>query len=427
MDLSTWAALAAVALATLLLTLHLGGRAPPPTISSPRDTLLPKLSPTEAAALPYPTDLLPGARDVATPYGVMRVYEWGPRDGNKVLFIHGDTTPAPILGPVARDLVDKGCRVMMFGMSIRHGSTPSEARREIATFLQSLVLMSLTIHGPKDLWGRGYTDTPLGVPHDARLFGAQILFAAASSSLSWTGAASGGFSLVGYSLGGGIAMGFAANFPYLINSIILLAPGGIIRRLPDEYESIFYRYPSILPSSFLRNLVGKTLGLRLSHSTLGSSNSRGQSHIGPEIAQEAQVMGTKVLDIPGIVQWQYDNHKGFVHSFVSTHQYGPIQNQHSDWRKVCNTVKCGSPHVSSSNQSSKKSKNKLLVIFGDGDDVIRGKEVSADLLEMIGDPEHLEFKVVAGDHGFPVPKHDEVARHISDFCRLKSGNFSPTQ
>ena len=127
MGLSTWTALAAVALATLMLTLHLGRRAPPQTISSPRDTLLPKLSPTEATALPYPTDLLPGARDVATSYGVMRVYEWGPKDGNKVIFIHGDTTPAPILGPVARDLVDKGCRVMLFGMSIRLGSTSSEA------------------------------------------------------------------------------------------------------------------------------------------------------------------------------------------------------------------------------------------------------------------------------------------------------------
>ena len=126
MSLSTWTALAVVAMVTLSLTLRLGRRTPPQTIPSPRDTLLPKLSPTEAAALPYPTDLLPGARDVATPYGVMRVYEWGPKDGNKVLFIHGDTTPAPILGPVARDLVDKGCRVMMFGMS-RHGSIFSEA------------------------------------------------------------------------------------------------------------------------------------------------------------------------------------------------------------------------------------------------------------------------------------------------------------
>lgn len=56
----------------------------------------------------------------------------------------------------------------------------------------------LTIPGIKDLWGRGYSDTPLGIPHDSRLFGLQIFFAAASSwknreafplSLSLSGAA----------------------------------------------------------------------------------------------------------------------------------------------------------------------------------------------------------------------------------------------
>lgn len=116
MSPSTWTALAAVVLATSSLTLRLARQPRPRTIPSPRETLLPKLSPQQAAALPYPPDLLPGARDVATPYGVMRVYEWGPKDGEKFLFIHGDTTPAPMLGLVAGDLVKRGCRVMIFGM-----------------------------------------------------------------------------------------------------------------------------------------------------------------------------------------------------------------------------------------------------------------------------------------------------------------------
>lgn len=121
MSVSIWTALAAVALAmvaTLSLTLRPARQRLRRTIPSPRQTLIPKLSPKQAAALPYPPDLLPGARDVATPYGKMRAYEWGPRDGEKVLFIHGDTTPAPMLGPVAHDLVKRGCRVMMFGISM---------------------------------------------------------------------------------------------------------------------------------------------------------------------------------------------------------------------------------------------------------------------------------------------------------------------
>jgi len=86
-------------------------------IPSPRETLIPYLSPAQAAALPYPPDLYPGARDVATPYGTMRVYEWGPEEGKKVVVIHGDTTPAPMLGPIAEVLVKRGCRVILFGKS----------------------------------------------------------------------------------------------------------------------------------------------------------------------------------------------------------------------------------------------------------------------------------------------------------------------
>lgn len=43
-------------------------------IRSPRETLLPKLSSTEKAALPYPPDALPGGRDVDSPVS-SRVYE----------------------------------------------------------------------------------------------------------------------------------------------------------------------------------------------------------------------------------------------------------------------------------------------------------------------------------------------------------------
>lgn len=85
------------------------------SLSSPRETLLPRLSRAQCGALPYSPNLLPGARDVQTPYGVMRVYEWGPDSGRKVLLLHGDTTPSPMLGPIAMQLVERGCRVMLIG------------------------------------------------------------------------------------------------------------------------------------------------------------------------------------------------------------------------------------------------------------------------------------------------------------------------
>ena len=113
--------LAVVIASAALIRWPLSSNKPPTSrrkIASPRETLLPRLSARQVASLPYPPDLLPGARDVETLYGVMRVYEWGPEDGMKVLMIHGDTTPAPMLGPIAIQLVDKGCRVLLFGTDV---------------------------------------------------------------------------------------------------------------------------------------------------------------------------------------------------------------------------------------------------------------------------------------------------------------------
>lgn len=84
-------------------------------IPSPRATLIPFISADEADTMAYPPDALPGARDVETLYGTMRVYEWGPTDGEKVLFVHGDATPCLVFSKIAQGLVDAGYRVMLFG------------------------------------------------------------------------------------------------------------------------------------------------------------------------------------------------------------------------------------------------------------------------------------------------------------------------
>ena len=87
-----------------------------PVTKSPLKTLLPNLSEQEKADLPYPEDALPGSRDVSSPYGSTRVYEWGPESGRKVLLVHGISTPCIALGGIAQELVDRGCRVMLFDL-----------------------------------------------------------------------------------------------------------------------------------------------------------------------------------------------------------------------------------------------------------------------------------------------------------------------
>ena len=86
-------------------------------IPSPLQTLLPKLSERQIAELPYPPDFFPGARDVDSPYGKLRVYEWGPESGKKIMMVPGDTTPAPIFGVIAKSMVERGFRVLVLGKS----------------------------------------------------------------------------------------------------------------------------------------------------------------------------------------------------------------------------------------------------------------------------------------------------------------------
>lgn len=103
---------------------------------SPRARILSTLSDDENRNLPLPNDVLPGARDVASPYGSIRVYEWGREDGPKVLLVHGITTPCIALGGVAHALVDRGCRVMLFDL---YAAYPPRRSRD-GLLIQCLIL-----------------------------------------------------------------------------------------------------------------------------------------------------------------------------------------------------------------------------------------------------------------------------------------------
>lgn len=117
MSMHQTAVLTAAATAAFSLSAFFSMRRKAVFTPSPRKTILPTLSAQEVAALPYPPDVLPGWRDVATPYGSIRVYESGPEDGERVLLVHGISTPAVALGDLAQELIKRGYRVMLFGNS----------------------------------------------------------------------------------------------------------------------------------------------------------------------------------------------------------------------------------------------------------------------------------------------------------------------
>ncbi|KAL3419338.1 alpha beta hydrolase family [Phlyctema vagabunda] len=354
-----------VAAVALVLLSRLRSEPSPRTIRSPRTTLLPSLSKAEQEALAYPPDVFPGARDVSSAYGTIRVYEWGPEEGRKVLLIHGISTPCISLGGIANQLVDRGCRVMLL-----------------------------------DLWGRGYSDG-IDLPLDSRLYTTELLLALASSPLSWTGAGN-GFTLIGYSLGGGISADFATYFPDLVTSLVLLAPAGLIRPSHFGWQSKLM-YSGWIPASLLERIVRRRLQAPAVPSTAQKSTQ-------VENAVNEEVRGARDVDFesaplskarPGAtvgaaVQWQLESHEGFVRAFISSLQHASITGKQEVWRMLG------------------LRSDRVMIIAGSTDSVIVPAELEVDATAAVGS-EHVDFKVIEGGHEFPITRAlevvDEIERH----------------
>ncbi|KAH8196875.1 hypothetical protein TruAng_008957 [Truncatella angustata] len=361
-----------------------------PILAGPLTTTIPKLSKEELAQVPYQPNHFPGARDVVTPYGNIRVYEFGPEDGRKVLFLHGISTSCMTLNDIALDLASKGCRVMLF-----------------------------------DLFGRGFSDGVGDLPSDTRLFVTQILLVLASSPLAWTG--SNAMSIVGYSLGGGIAVNFAATFPHLVESLVLLAPAGLIRAENIGRASRLVFTSGVVPERLLEFLTRKRLRTPIAGAVAkkrrassaaapeGSLDPLGggkegyvdaavQEAVDPDGEDDDATTSVSPVEakIASYVRWMLDEHAGFVPSFMSTIRYGPLLGQHGYWREL-----------------AKRKPGTTAVIIGKNDDLVQKGDYKEDALPLMGGEENVFWRIVPGGHNMPFTNSREVLQAIHEFWGMK--------
>lgn len=328
--------------------------------------------------LPYPPDCLPGSRDVDTPYGTIRVYEWGPEDGRKVLFVHGISTPCIAFAGLAKRLVEReGCRVMLF-----------------------------------DLFGRGYSDAPDPATYqqDLRLWTSQILLVLGSSELDWM---SDGFALVGYSMGGGIGATFTTYFPRLVRSLVLIAPAGLMRPSHVHWTSKLI-YGGFMPAGLVTWAIRKRLSSRQPEKTEGTTPTQTATSEHP--AHMPDSSAALFADRPGIsvaeaVGWQVDAHPGFVPAFVSSIQHAPISGQHARWRLI--GARCAAQRAGGEGEG-RLAEGKVLVLPGSTDNVIVTKEIVEDAGEALG-KENVRIEVLEGGHDLPIVNAEGCARVIADF------------
>ena len=117
--------------------------------------------------------------------GLTHYRYFGPKTGGLVVCIHGLTTPSFVFEALAKELVAKGYRVLVY-----------------------------------DHYGRGYSDRPSGV-QDRQFFVQHLHELLAGLGEKDV------FDLVGYSMGGAIASAYGAKHPERIKKLILLATAGM--------------------------------------------------------------------------------------------------------------------------------------------------------------------------------------------------------
>lgn len=322
----------------------------------------------------YPSaNYIPGARDIVTPHGSVRVYEFGPEDGRKVVLIHGISTPSPALAPIAEKLAAKGCRVLFY-----------------------------------DLFGRGFSDAPGNVTYDERLYITQLFYVLASSPLSWAK-----FSVMGYSMGGGIAAAFASYFPGMVEDLVLLAPAGLIR---PESTPLTTRliYSGVFPQSLVEYLVAR----RLKAAPNVKTTSGAAADEDPVNAETAGVRTAapeafgRVVDAAAIVNWQMEKHVGFLGAFVDSFQKGPIRGQHEQWRLIGRRLDA----QRSSDQKKDEVEQglrigKVLMVVGLTDDAIHTPELLIDAFATLGE-QNLEVLQLDAGHEVPVTRSAEIVDWI---------------
>lgn len=297
----------------------------------------------------------------------MRVYEFGPEDGQKVLFIHGISTSCITLEPIAAALAKQGCRVMLF-----------------------------------DLFGRGFSDGVGDLPHDARLYVSQIALALASSSLAWTGERA-KLRVVGYSLGGGIAVHFANTFPQMVDKLVLLAPAGLIRAESFGKVSNFVFKSGLVPEGLLAHVTKKRLQQPIARSRVEPVEIEVAA---AEAADPPSSSATTPLEkrVLLYVRWMVEHHMGFVPAFMSCIRHAPLTEQHEAWARL-----------------GERSDGSTAVLLAEKDEIIDWEAYEKDAralgLKGVGGKEEggIYWRLLGGGHDFVMTHADVILKELEGF------------
>ena len=218
-----------------------------------------------------------------------------------------------------------------------------------------------------DLWGHGVSSTPLET-HAPALMHAQLL--ELLSHLGW-----GKAHLLGFSMGGSVAATFAATYPDVVQSLVIVAGAGLWRRSERGWwDGLILDGGWGLEGMSRRKIMDYVHG------------SNPQVKPGwEERLRRGQV------DTEPIQKWEREQHKGHVASLVSMFRYIGLYDLHEEYRKL------------------RDLDVKILVILGDKDQVIEAESTKKELLGLSWNG---EIRVVEG------ATHEIVRSHVQEVADL---------
>ena len=252
-----------------------------------------------------------------------------------------------------------------------------------------------------DLFGRGYSDSPGDLNHDARLYTFQILAVLSSSPLSWTGSAA--FHLVGFSLGGSIAVAFAAYHASLLRSITLVAPGGLIRTSHISHRAHFIYSSFLLPEWLRLRLMWSSIEPR--HGSLSAENPDEAAQSGIDFDSVPISTNRPDVKIGDVVHWQLHSNPGFVQSYLSTVRSALVYGRHHDmWKALGNQLARRKSRTAPPGLPG----GQICLILAEEDVVIVKNELIEDMAEFL-DMKDVDTHVLGGGHEIAVSQGKKVA------------------
>jgi hypothetical protein len=195
----------------------------------------------------------------------------------------------------------------------------------------------------------------------------------------------------------------------MVNSLVLLAPAGLIRPQHMSSRSRFLYSMGIVPEAVLKWGVERRLKAgpmyRDENKAAGVRDAVSAEVEGSEPTSTSATFPAPLsksrpnITVDHAVAWQLGAHKGFVHSFMSSVRFAPITGQENCWRKLG------------------KREDRILIFAGETDPIIIPSELREDVENLVGEGK-VEFRLLEGAaHDFPVTNSREVVEGVWNFWK----------